>query len=420
MLDLQLIRNEKATVEGKLKTKDASLALDPVVKVDITLRNVQQQVELKRAERRKLSQKVGEAKARQLETGDLLTQVHKCKQEISCLEEELNLLKRKRHQLLSYLPNIPHGSTPVGVSAQENVCFDSWGTKPEFSFTPKHHVECNEALHLFEWEQGARLSGSGWPVYLDRGSQLEWALLQFMIHKQRKKGFQQRMVPHLILEERMWESGQLPKFKDQLYACEQRYLIPTAETALNGLHANSVMERLPQIYFSYTPCYRREAGAHGKNERGLIRIHQFNKVEMFAFAQEEQSVSVFQTLLDTAQEILQDLKLHYRCVELVTGDLPFASARTVDLEVWLPGQGSYSECSSISDCSDFQARRSKTRYRAPDGLRLVHTLNGSGLATPRVLVALIEHYQQEDGSMKIPEVLQPWMGGQTHLSPIET
>lgn len=290
------------------------------------------------------------------------------------------------------------------------------GRKRTFDFPFKNHLELNEKLHLFDFERAAKLSGSGWPVYIDKGARLEWSLINFMLDTHRKNGFTQVIPPLLVRPETMFGSAHLPKFESQLFKIRdedfQLYLIPTAEAALNGLHLNEILPdtSLPKKYVAYTPCFRREAGAAGSQERGLIRTHQFNKVEMFCFTRPDESVKVFQQMLDSAEEILQGLGLHYRLMLLTTGDMSFAAAKTIDIEVWLPGQNRYYEVSSVSNCTDFQARRAQTRFRkGEEKPQYVHTLNGSGLATSRLMVALLENNQQKDGSVLVPKVLQRYL-----------
>ncbi len=297
--------------------------------------------------------------------------------------------------------------------------------KPVFNFPFKNHVELNERLNLFDFKRGAKISGSGWPVYRNLGARLEWALINYMIDTQLKHGFQQFMPPLLVKEETVFASGQLPKFENQQFkitdADYNLYLIPTAEVPLNGMHIDEILDsaELPLKYMAYTPCFRREAGAAGSQERGLIRMHQFNKVEMFCFTHPEESMKTFDWMLSCAEEVLKGLELHYRSVLLVSGDMSYAAARTVDVEAWLPGQNRYYEVSSVSNCTDFQARRSSIRFRGKedDKTQFVHTLNGSGLATSRLMVALLENNQNEDGSVNIPLALQKYLGGISKLLP---
>jgi seryl-tRNA synthetase len=307
----------------------------------------------------------------------------------------------------------------------DNVMIKEFKTKREFDFPFKNHLELNERLNILDFKRGAKLSGTGWPLYRGLGARLEWALINYMIDTQIKNGFEFWLPPILVRKEIVYGSGQLPKFENQQFKVTDDdynlYLISTSEVALNGLHSDEILtdDQLPLKYTAYTPCFRREAGAAGSQERGLIRMHQFNKVEMFAFTRPEESMEMFDTMLASAEEILQGLEIHYRNMLLVTGDMSFGSARTVDIEVWLPGQNRYYEVSSVSNCTDYQARRSKTRYRTKDSkTEFVHTLNGSGLATSRLLVAILENNQNADGSVDIPKILQKYLGGISKLEPI--
>jgi seryl-tRNA synthetase len=314
---------------------------------------------------------------------------------------------------------------PVFPGPEDNVCIKEWGEKRSFSFPFKNHVELNEKLKLFDFVRGAKISGSGWPLYTNLGARLEWALINFMLDIHRKNGFTQIMPPLLVRPETMFGSAHLPKFESQLFKIKdedyQLYFIPTSESPLNGLHAGEILDeqQLPLKYTAYTPCFRREAGAAGSQERGLIRMHQFNKVELFCLCKPEDSPVIYQQMLDSAEEVLQGLGLHYRNMLLTTGDMSFAAAKTIDIEVWLPGQNRYYEVSSVSNCTDFQARRSETRYRSKqEKPHFIHTLNGSGLATSRLMVALLENNQQEDGSVLVPKVLHRYLGEEiTNISP---
>jgi seryl-tRNA synthetase len=345
----------------------------------------------------------------------------KLSETIGVRDHEVGQLETELAYQLSVLPNLPMDDIPISPSPKDNVCIKSWGAKPEFEFAFKNHVELNERLHLFDFARGAKIAGSGWPLYTAMGSRLEWALLNYMLDIHRKNGFIQIIPPLVARPEIMYGSAQLPKFESQLFKIRDDdyhlYLIPTSECAINGIHFDEILEEesLPLKYTAYTPCFRREAGGAGSQERGLIRTHQFNKVEMFCLAKPEESGSVFDAMLAGAEEILQGLGLHYRNMLLTTGDMSFAAAKTIDIEVWLPGQNRYYEVSSVSNCTDFQARRSKIRFRRKgDKPELVHTLNGSGLATSRLMVALLENNQQEDGSVLVPKALHRYLGEEIH------
>jgi seryl-tRNA synthetase len=424
MLDIRQIRKDRATIEAKLKTKDPEIDLSRVVELDHQIRECKTKVEILKAKRNEYSQKIGECKRNGQDTSELMAQVAISAEDIHRLDHETKELEIEFTQELARLPNLPMDDIKISQDPKENVVIKEVGQKPSFAFPFKNHVELNERLNLFDFKRGAKIAGTGWPVYRDMGARLEWALLQYMIEVHIKNGFTQCIPPLLVRPETMFGSGQLPKFDHQLFKINDPdyhlYLIPTAEVSINGLHLDEIIptEDLTLKYVAYTPCFRREAGAAGSQERGLIRMHQFNKVEMFSFAQPEMSMQVFEEMMASAEEILKGLDLHYRNVLLVTGDMSFAAARTIDIEVWLPGQNRYYEVSSVSNCTDYQSRRSNTRFRREDGkLDFVHTLNGSGLATSRLMVALLENNQQEDGSIRLPTVLQRYLGNCTHLIP---
>lgn len=424
MLDIKLIRKDRNAVESKLKTKDPSIDLTAIVDMDRHLREMKTEVETLKAARNEISQKIGEMKRKGENPTDLMVKVAEMADDIHGIDRKITELEPKFVHALAELPNIPMDGIKVCLDPKENVNIKEVGTKPTFPFPFKNHVELNEKLGLFDFKRGARISGAGWPIYRGMGARLEWALINYMIETQVKNGFEQWMMPLLVRREVMFESGQLPKFEKQVFKITDDdynlYLIPTSEVPLNSLHAGEVIpvDTLPLKYTSYTPCFRREAGAAGAQERGLIRMHQFNKVEMFAFTKPEDSDTMFDAMIASASEVLEGLGLHYRHMLLVTGDMSFAAAKTVDIEVWLPGQNRYYEVSSVSNCTDYQARRSNIRYKNEDGkLDFVHTLNGSGVATSRLMVALIENNQNEDGSINVPPVLQKYLGGMPKLLP---
>lgn len=424
MLDMKLLRRDPSSMEKKLKTKDPSISLSPLMGLDQRIRDLKTKVEQMKAQRNDFSQKIGELKRQGQNASEMMSQVTGISEEIHKIDHQLAPLEEQFIEILASLPNIPMDDIPIAESPKDNVLIKEYKKKPEFNFPFKNHLELNEQLHLFDFKRGAKLAGTGWPVYYHLGARLEWALINYMLEIQIKNGFTQIMPPILVRRDIVFSSGQLPKFDNQQFKLHDPdfhlYLIPTAEVPLNGLHTEETFseEELPVKYTAYTPCFRREAGAAGSQERGLIRMHQFNKVEMFAFSKPEDSMKLFDELLASAEEVLQGLDLHYRNMLLVTGDTSFASARTIDIEVWLPGQNRYYEVSSVSNCTDYQSRRSQTRYKNKDGkIEFVHTLNGSGLATSRLMVALLENNQNSDGSVNIPKVLQKYLGGQTKLVP---
>lgn len=424
MLDIKLIRKDAKEIERRLKTKDGSISLSEIVKLDEEIRDLKTKVEILKAKRNEVSQKIGELKRQKQDTTALMQEIAKQGDETKALDQELSEKEKIFEDLMARLPNLPQPEIKVAADPKENVVVKTYKEKPSFSFPFKNHVELNDRLDLFDFKRGAKISGTGWPVYKNLGARLEWALLNYMISVHIKNGFTQWMMPIVVRPETVFQSGQLPKFENQQFRVKDEdfnhFLIPTAEVPLNGLHSDETLleEELPLKYIAYTTCFRREAGAAGSQERGLIRTHQFNKVEMFVFSKPEETEKCFDMMMASAEEILQGLDLHYRNMLLVTGDMSFASTKTIDIEVWLPGQNRYYEVSSVSNCTDFQSRRSNCRYRNKEGkLEFVHTLNGSGLATSRLMVALLENNQEADGSVRIPKVLQPFLGGLEKISP---
>lgn len=418
MLDIKLIRENPEEIERKLKTKDPDVELASLLELEENVRKITHQVEDLKAKRNQASKQIGELKRKGEDTTSIMNEVGSIGSEIETLDKQLKEGKTKVEDQLSRLPNIPDSDIKESLDPKDNVCIKTYKVQRQFAFPPKNHVELNEKLHLFDFVRGAKMSGTGWPVYKGLGARLEWALIQYMIDTHVKNGFTQIMLPHLVRPEMMYGAGQLPKFETQLFKIRdddyELFLIPTSEVAINSLHFDEILSslELPKKYVCYTPCFRREAGAAGSQERGLIRVHQFNKVEMFCFTKPEESDDMFDYMVASAEQILQGLGLHYRNMMLVTGDMSFGAAKTLDIEAYLPGQERYYEVSSVSNCRDFQARRSKIRYKVEEKKNeYIHTLNGSGLATSRLMVALLENNQNEDGSVNIPEVLQKYLGG---------
>lgn len=416
MLDIHAIRKESKEIEAKLKTKDPSISLSEILLLDERTRRIRTQGEELKSKRNTLSKQIGEYKRKGEDASPVMEEVAGIGDEIAKLDKELAGVEEALTSQLLMLPNIPMDGIKNALDPEENVCIKTHLEKPQFDFEPKNHLELNETVEYLDFKRGAKLSGTGWPVYRGMGARIEWALHRYMLDVHMKNGFEPWIPPFLVRPEILQGSAQLPKFEDQQFKITdddyQLYLIPTAETALNGLHFDEILEAdsLPRKYVSQTPCFRREAGAAGAGERGLIRVHQFNKVEMFAFTHADESEAMFQTFMDSAEEVLQGLGMHYRNMELVTGDMSFAAAKTVDIEVWLPGQNRYYEVSSVSNCTDFQARRSKIRAKkGNEKPELVHTLNGSGLATARLLVAIMENGQKADGTIELPTALTPYL-----------
>jgi seryl-tRNA synthetase len=428
MLDLNLIRERPDFVKERLKLRGGDYPIDKILSLDEERRRLITQVETLRHERKVKSEEIGRLKrAGDEASASLLAQeVKSLGERLKELEDELSRVEEELKELLITLPNLPHVSVPVGESDKDNVVVKRWGEPPKFDFEPKPHWDIGVNLGILDFERAAKIAGSRFAVYYGAGALLERALINFMLDLHTKKhGYKEVLPPFLVNSASMFGTGQLPKFREELFKVEgwDFYLIPTAEVPLTNLHRDEILpeEVLPLYYTAYTPCFRAEAGAHGRDTRGIIRQHQFNKVELVKFVVPETSYEELESLLLDAEEVLQLLGLHYRVVVLCTGDLGFAAAKTYDIEVWAPGQGRYIEISSCSNFEDFQARRANIRYRPKGGgkPRFVHTLNGSGLAVGRTVMAILENFQQEDGSVIIPEVLRPYMGGLERLKPIK-
>ncbi|MBK9518327.1 MAG: serine--tRNA ligase [Anaeromyxobacter sp.] len=340
---------------------------------------------------------------------------------VKASEAELTQLEAEISRLLLLVPNPPHESVPAGADEQANVLLRTWGEKASYPFAPRPHWELGEALGVLEWPQAAKLSGSRFTIYKGAAARLERAIASFFLDVHVSRGYTEILPPYLVTGETMTGTGQLPKFEEDLFKTGGEtplYLIPTAEVPVTNMHRDEIFEAgvLPISYCAWTPCFRAEAGAAGRDTRGLIRQHQFHKVELVKFATAEGSYAEHEKMVEDACEVLRRLGLHHRVVQLCTGDMGFSAAKTCDLEVWCPGQDAYREISSVSNCEDFQARRIRVRYRGPDGKpRLAHTLNGSGVAVGRTVVAILEQYQQADGTVLIPEALRPYMGGLTRI-----
>ena len=417
MLDIKELRRDPSGFEAKLKNKLADVSLVHVVELDERIRALKTEVEDLKSKLNHSSKEIGLKKRQGEDISSFMAELTALSDKIGIRSKEVSQIESELHLALAVLPNLPLDDIPISPSPKDNVCVKQAGEKRTFDFPFKNHVELNEGLHLFDFARAAKISGSGWPLYKGMGARLEWALLNYMLDIHRKNGFVQIMPPLLVRPETIYGTGQLPKFENQLFKIKDEdyhlYLIPTSEASLNGMHSDEMIdeEELPLKYTSYTPCFRREAGAAGSQERGLIRTHQFNKVELFCLAKPEDSSRVYDEMLASAEEVLQGLGLHYRNMLLTTGDMSFAAAKTIDIEVWLPGQNRYYEVSSVSNCTDFQARRAQIRFRKKNEKpQFVHTLNGSGVATSRLMVALLENNQQQDGSVLVPKVLRKYLG----------
>ncbi len=417
MLDIRLIRENPDFVRERLATRGGGdeAQIEEVLRVDAERRKTQTELQRLQSERNRLSREIGGKKSRGEATDDLESSVHKIGEQIIDLNASANGLDGQQKDLLLEIPNLPHESVPIGKDPSANRVVRSWGEKPRLT-EPADHVALGAKLKLFNLERAAKLSGADFICFTDAGAKLERALINFMIDLHtREHGYIEISPPFLVRRVCMIGTSQLPKFEADMYGLEenQLFLAPTAEVQLTNLHRDEILRvaDLPKKFVAHTPCFRREAGAAGRETRGIVRVHQFDKVELVKITTPEKSYQELESLTIDAERVLQLLGLHYRVVELCTGDLGFGSAKTYDLEVWSPGQDAYLEVSSCSNFEDFQARRMQLRFKNRDGEnRFCHTLNGSGVALPRLFVALIENFQQPDGSVRIPENLQPYFG----------
>ena len=423
MLDLKTIRENLEGVKTRLKRRGGDFKeLDELLKPEEDRRSGLQQSEALKNKKKKLSAEVGQLKQKGQNASELMEEVRTINISIKELDEKTQAWEQQVQEKLLGIPNIPDDAIPDGADESANRVVRNWGTKPQFAFKPKNHVEIGEQLDLLDFKRAAKISGARFVVYKGLGAGLLRALINFMIDVQtRENGYQELYPPFLVNKESMLGTGQLPKFEEELFAArdDPLYLIPTAEVPVTNFHRDEILEEesLPICYAAYTPCFRREAGSYGKDTQGLIRQHQFDKVELVKFSRAEESSAELETLVENAESILKKLNLHYRVMELCAGDLGFSAAKTYDLEVWLPSQDTYREISSCSNFADYQARRARIRCKKRTGgkAEFVHTLNGSGLAAGRLFVALLENCQQEDGTVIIPEALRSYMHGQEIL-----
>ncbi len=425
MLDLKFLRGNLDHMRQALANRNSGISLDRFEELDRRRRELLQESETLKSERNKASGEVARLKREGKDAQPLLDSLAGKGERIKALDEELKVVDEEVQAFLLTIPNMPHASVPVGKGEEDNQVVRTWGEPPAFAFQPKEHWELGTALGGLDFERAAKLTGSRFTVLRGWAARLERALASFMLDVQTgRHGYLEFIPPYIVNRQTLTGTGQLPKFEADLFKLEgwDYYLIPTAEVPLTNLHADETLdeESLPLAYCAFTPCFRSEAGSYGKDTRGLIRQHQFHKVELVRIAHPERSYEDLELMTSHAEKILQLLKLPYRVLLLCTGDMGFASAKTYDLEVWLPGQGKYREISSCSNCEDFQARRAGIRCKAKSDKksRLAHTLNGSGLAVGRTLVAVLENYQQADGSVVIPEALKPYMGGLDILRPV--
>ncbi len=416
MLDIKFVRENTEVVKEGLLKRGLQADLAGFLELDQRRLSLLRAVEEMRQRRNSTSQEIGRLKRSGADTTEINAEMRALGEKIKSLEDEISEIEERQSNFLLNLPNIPHHTVPVGKDETENVEVRRNGEPRSFDFQPLNHWDIAEALDIIDFERGAKIAGARFAVMKGLGARLERALMNFMLDEHTKKGYKEVFPPLLVNRSAMTGTGQLPKFEVELFRTidPEFYLIPTAEVPVTNLHREEILSEadLPLYYTAYTPCFRREAGSHGKDVRGLIRQHQFNKVELVKFVKPEDSYDELEKLTNDAEAILQKLDLPYRVIVLCTGDMGFASAKTYDIEVWLPGQQRYREISSCSNFEDFQARRAGIRFKreGKKGTEFVHTLNGSGLAIGRTLVAILENYQQADGSVMVPEALIPYMG----------
>lgn len=419
MIDINLIRNDKAAVAAALDKRGYVADLDEILRLDGTRREIIGKTESLKAEKNKVSAEIPKLKKSGQPVEHIFAKMRELGDEISTNDAKLAEVEESLRVALLCLPNLPDADVVAGGKEQNSV-IKVFGEQPKFDFKIKNHVELCESLRLIDYERGVKLAGNGSWLYTGRGAVMEWALLNYFIKTHLKDGYTFILPPHMLNYECGLGAGQFPKFEDDVYRIEteggaaaRRFLLPTAETALVNLYRGEILQEseLPKRLFAFTPCYRKEAGSYRAEERGMIRGHQFDKVEMVQVTTPETSKAAFEELLNKACALVEGLGLHYRLSKLAAGDCSASMARTYDIEVWIPSMGIYKEVSSVSNANDYQARRNMTRYRAADGkIGYVHTLNGSGLATSRILPAIVEQYQNADGSVTVPEVLREFVG----------
>ncbi|HLB24856.1 MAG TPA: serine--tRNA ligase [Nitrospirota bacterium] len=420
MLDPKFIRDNPELVREALRARRQEIDIEPVIRAESERRALLAQVEELKRRRNEASKAIGLKKREGGDAAPEMAAMKAVSDEIDALDAKVRAEEEGLRDLVLNIPNLPHSSVPVGAGEEDNPTVRTWGEPKEFAFEPKNHWDIGESLGIIDFERAGKIAGARFVVMRGAGARLERSLINFMLDLQTGRGYTEILPPFMVNRESMTGTGQLPKFEEDLFHVDDGFLlIPTAEVPVTNLHRGEILreEDLPVRYAAYTPCFRREAGSYGKDTRGLIRQHQFDKVELVKFARPDNSYDELESLTNDAEEVLKRLGLPYRVVTLCTGDLGFSAAKTYDIEVWLPGQRKYREISSCSNFEDFQARRADIRYRpgGAKGTAFVHTLNGSGLAVGRTLVAVLENYQEEDGSVTVPEALRPYMGGMERI-----
>lgn len=431
MLDIQLIRENPEYVQKALAKRGLNVDFKELLEIDVKRREAMTEVEALKAKRNKASAEVGQLKRNGENADHVLAELKELSDEIKAKDDLVSELNAKQEEFLIGLPNMPAEEVRAG-GKENNQVEKMYGEQPKFSFEPKSHIELEENLDLIDYERGAKLSGAGFWLYKDDGARLEWALLNYFVDAHIADEYKMLLVPHILNSASGFTAGQFPKFKEDVFWLDsdenvqeenRQFLLPTAETAVVNLFRDEILTEadLPKKYFAYSPCYRKEAGTYGSSERGMIRGHQFNKIEMFQFTKPEDSDKAFEELVEKASKLVSDLGLHFRVSSLAAGDCSASMAKTWDIEVWIPSMNEYKEVSSVSNAKDYQARRGNMRYRSESDnkIKYLHTLNGSGLATSRLFPAILEQNQQEDGSVLIPAVLTKYMGGQRYLKPRE-
>lgn len=415
MIDIKKIRENPEDIQARIALKNVKIDTAAILELDERRRQLGKETDDMKFRRNTVSQLISEKKRNKEDASAEIQDMQALSAQIKEKDAALANIQKELHLHLLAVPNCPSPETPVGHSEADNRIIGSFGKLPEFGFEPEDHLSIAERLDMLDLKRGAKISGSGFPLYTGRGAQLERALINFMLDLHtREHGYKEIFPPFLVHSDSATGTGQLPKMAEDMYYLkdDDLWMIPTAEVPVTNIHRDEVLNEsyLPLKYVAYSACFRREAGSYGKDTRGLQRLHQFNKVEMVQFVHPERSYEAWEGLIGNAEKVLQLLELPYRVVELCTADLSFAAARCRDIELWAPGSKKWLEVSSCSNFEDFQARRANIRFKGEKGTQFVHTLNGSGVATPRLMIAVLEHYQQKDGSVRIPEVLQPYLG----------
>ena len=416
MLDLKKIRENPKKFKDLISLKEKDVSLKKIIDLDSQLKSLVSKLNNLQADQNNKSKEIGIMKSKGEKTNDLFSDLKKLSDEIKLLEKEEKKISLSLKEELLQIPNIPHSTVPIGLSEKDNVIKVDCDEKKKFNFKPRNHIDLGKGLDILDFESAAKISGSGFPMFKGKGALLERALISFMIDFSLKNyNYTEFFTPFMVKPDSALTTGQLPKFDDDMYYIEKDdlFLIPTAEVSLTNIHKDEILqnEELPKYYLGYSSCFRREAGSYGKDTRGLLRVHQFNKVELVKFVEPSRSYEELESLVNQAAEICKLLELDYRVIELCTGDLSFSAAKCYDIEVWAPGESKWLEVSSCSNFEDFQSRRGNIRFKNVEGkVEFVHTLNGSGLATPRIFASLIETHQNEDGSISVPVALQPYLG----------